>query len=66
MYSIAVMCNLFDVSIEVLCAGTTDTSIANSDPISGTSRHVLSIGLIMQYHFVALDKLHVHCEQCGS
>ena len=63
---IAAMCNLFDVSIKVLCASTTGTSIANNDPISGVSRHVLSIGLIMQYHFVALDKLHVHGEQCGS
>ena len=63
---IAAMCNLFDVSIKVLCANTAGTSIANNDPISGVSRHVLSIGLIMQYHFVALDKLRVHGEQCGS
>ena len=44
---IAAMCNLFDVSIKVLCASTTGTSIANNDHISGVNRHVLSIGLIM-------------------
>ena len=51
------MCNLFDASIKVLCANTAGTNIAFNDPISGVSRHVLSIGLTTQYHFVALDKL---------
>jgi len=52
-------CNLFDESISVLCATAAGTSITTNTPISGCSTEELSIGLIMQFHFVGLDKLPV-------
>ena len=55
--AIAAMCNLLGMSIKVFCANTAGTSIAVNTPLCDTGKHVLSIGLIMQYHFVALDKL---------
>jgi len=57
--AIAAMCNLFNVSISVLCANAAGTSIARNTPNSGYGTHELRIGLIMQFHFVGLDKLPV-------
>ena len=42
---IAAICNLFDVTIEAMCANTVGTAIVANDPISGVSEHVLTIGL---------------------
>jgi len=57
--AIAAMCNLFNVSISVLCANAAGTSIARNTPNSGYGTHELRIGLIMQFHFVGLDMLPV-------
>ena len=61
--AITAICNLYDVSISVLCANAAGTSIT---PISGCSTDELSIGLIMQFHFVGLDKLPVDIVDCGN
>ena len=43
----------------MLCANAVGTSIARNIPNSGYGTHELRIGLIMQFHFVGLDKLPV-------
>ena len=58
--AIAAACNLFDVSINVYCANSAGTSIAKNTPNVGNGTHELNIGLIMQFDFVALDKLPEH------
>ena len=55
--AIAAICNLFDVSINVLWVNQAGTSIVKNTPNVGSGKHELNIGLIMQLHFVSLDKL---------
>ena len=51
--AIAAMCDLFDVIINVFWARQAGTSIVTLTD----GKHVLNIGLILQVHFVGLDKL---------
>ena len=53
--AISVMCNMFDVNIVVYCANEDGTSIAVNTPINDVCEQSLSLGLIMQCHFVGLD-----------
>ena len=62
----AIICNLFNVSISVLCANVAGTNIATNTPMSGCSTHELSIGLIMRFHFVGLDKVGVAVDDDGT
>ena len=55
--AIAAMCNMFNVNIVVYCANNDGTSIAVNTPIGDVCEQSLSLGLIMQYHFVGLDIL---------
>ena len=55
--AISVMCNMFDVNIIVFCANEDGTSIAVNNPINDVCEQSLSLGLIMQYHFVGLDDI---------
>ena len=55
--AISAMCNMFDVNIRVFCANAAGTSIAVNTPINDVCKQSLSLGLIMQYHFVGLDNM---------
>ena len=46
---------MFDVNIVVFCANIDGTSIAVNTPINDVWEQSMSLGLIMQYHFVGLD-----------
>ena len=51
------MCDLFDVIINVFWARQAGTSIVKNTPSVTDGKHELNIGLILQFHFVGLDKL---------
>ena len=55
--AIVAMCNMFDVCINVYWARQAGTSIVKNAPSVSNGRHELNIGLILQLHFVGLDKL---------
>ena len=55
--AIAAMCDLFDVCINVFWARQAGTSIVKNTPSLTDGKRVLNIGLILQFHFVGLDKL---------
>ena len=51
------MCDLFDVSINVFWARQAGTSTVKNTPSVTGGKYELSIGLILQFHFVGLDRL---------
>ena len=55
--AIVAMCNMFDVCINVYWARQAGTSIVKNTPSVSDGKHELNIGLILQLHFVGLDKL---------
>ena len=51
---IAALCNMFSITINVLSVTNQYTNTVIMTPMSGVSRNEINIGLVMQYHFVAL------------
>ena len=51
---IAALCNMFSITINVLSVSSQYTNTVAMTPISGVSHNEIYIGLVMQYHFVAL------------
>ena len=55
--AIAAICDLFDACINVIWARQAGTSIVKNSHCLTDGKNLLNIGLILQFHFVGLDKL---------
>ena len=53
---IAALANMFHVTINVVHARQRDCTVSITPPFDSQSNCELNLGLVMQYHFVGLDK----------
>ena len=53
---IAALANMFHVTINVVHARQRDCTVSITPPVDSQSNCELNLGLVMQYHFVGLDK----------
>ena len=53
---IAALCSMFSITINVLSVTSQYSNTVAMTPMSGVSYNEINIGLVMQYHFVALVK----------
>ena len=53
---IAAIANMFHVTINVVHARQSGCVVSVTSPVDDESDYEINIGLVMQYHFVCLDK----------
>ncbi len=60
---IAAIANMYHVSVNVVQARQSGCTVSITSPVNDHSNCEINLGLLMQYHFVGLDKLVVHVTQ---
>ena len=56
---LSAMCNMFGITINVLHATKQTCTVITNTPSSGVSTTEVNIGLILQYHYLGLDKVRI-------
>ncbi len=59
---VAAIANMFHVTINVVQATQSGCTLSITGPVNDTSNCEINLGLIMQYHFVGLDKQVMHID----
>ncbi len=57
---VAAIANMFHVTINVVQATQCGCTLSITSPVNDTSNYEINLGLVMQYHFVGLDKQVMH------